>query len=460
VSVSPTGNDEQNVIVWMDHRALEQTARINEGRHAVLRYVGGTISPEMESPKLSWLRENLPDCWKRARRFFDLADFLTYRATGDETRSLCTTVCKWTYQGHLQPKIPGSVGSWDDTYWQSIGLGDLVSEGYRRVGTRIRPMGEPIAQGLTKSAAADFALNPGTPVAVSIIDAHAGGVGLLGARFPEGGEVDFEKRLALIGGTSGCHMAVSKEPRFVDGVWGPFYSAMVPGFWLTEGGQSATGALIDHIIFSHVWSRELEQDAKKRGITVYEILAEVLDELAAGTEFPAQLTKKLHVQPDFHGNRSPRANPNARGMISGLRLSDSLEDLALLYLATVQAVAHGTRHILDVMTESGFEIGTVLTTGGGSKNPIFLREHADITGRKIVLPKEPEAVLLGSAMLAAVAAGDCATVTDAMTKMSSAHTVIQPCQGAAARYHDAKHEVFLRMYEDQLQYNALMNRQS
>ena len=102
----------------------------------------------------------------------------------------------------------------------------------------------------------------------------------------------------------------------------------------------------------------------------------------------------------------------------------------------------------------------MLTTGGGSKNPIFLREHADITGRKIVLPKEPEAVLLGSAMLAAVAAGDCATVTDAMTKMSSAHTVIQPCQGAAARYHDAKHEVFLRMYEDQLQYNALMNRQS
>ena len=328
VSVSPTGNDEQNVVVWMDHRALEQTARINDGGHAVLRYVGGIISPEMESPKLSWLRENLPDSWKRARRFFDLADFLTYRATGDETRSLCTTVCKWTYQGHLEPTISGSVGSWDDTYWQSIGLSELASESYRRIGTRIRPMGEPIGQGLTESAAADFGLNPGTPVAVSIIDAHAGGIGMLGARLTEGGEVELEKRLALIGGTSSCHMAVSKEPRFVDGVWGPFYSAMIPGLWLTEGGQSATGALIDHIIFSHVRSRELELDAKQRGITVYEILAEVLEKLAAGTEFPAGLTKELHVQPDFHGNRSPRANPHARGMISGLRLSDSLEDLA------------------------------------------------------------------------------------------------------------------------------------
>lgn len=458
VSVSPTGNDEQNVIVWMDHRAMAQTARINQEGHPVLRYVGGMISPEMESPKLSWLRENLPDCWKRTRRFFDLADFLTYRATGDETRSLCTTVCKWTYQGHLDPMLPSSVGRWDDTYWQSIGLGELASEGYRRIGTHIRPMGEAVGQGLLPSAAADFGLVSATPVAVSIIDAHAGGVGVLGAVSGDGDEVDIERRLALIGGTSSCHMAVSKEPRFVNGVWGPFYSAMVPGLWLTEGGQSATGALIDHIIFSHVRSRELESDAQQRGMSVYEILAEVLDKLAAGKEFPAGLTRELHVLPDFHGNRSPRANPNARGMISGLRLSDSLEDLALLYLATVQAVAHGTRHILDAMTQGGYQIETVLTTGGGSKNPIFLREHADITGRKIVLPGEPEAVLLGSAMLGAVAAGDCSTVVEAMTKMSAAGEIIEPRRGSVSDYHDAKHEVFLRMYDDQIRYNTLMDR--
>ena len=76
VSVSPTGEDKQNISrFWMDHRALEQTARTTDGGHAVLRDVGGMISPEMESPKLIWLRENLPDCWNRARRFFDLADF-------------------------------------------------------------------------------------------------------------------------------------------------------------------------------------------------------------------------------------------------------------------------------------------------------------------------------------------------------------------------------------------------
>jgi ribulose kinase len=46
-------------------------------------------------------------------------------------------------------------------------------------------------------------------------------------------------------------MAVSKVPIFTPGVWGPYYSAMVPGMWLNEGGQSATGKLIDHVIDSH-----------------------------------------------------------------------------------------------------------------------------------------------------------------------------------------------------------------
>ena len=58
-------------------------------------------------------------------------------------------------------------------------------------------------------------------------------------------------RVALIGGTSSCHMAVSPEPRFVPGVWGPYFSAMVPGWWLNEGGQSATGALLDHVVGTH-----------------------------------------------------------------------------------------------------------------------------------------------------------------------------------------------------------------
>ncbi len=458
VSVSPTGQDEQNVVVWMDHRAVEQAQRINATGHHVLRYVGGTISPEMQLPKLLWLKENLPDTWRRAALFFDLPDFLTYRATGDDTRSLCTTVCKWTYLGHESPARSDAIGCWDDSFFRGIGLADLVEEGYQRIGTRVRPMGEPVADGLTETAARELGLNPGTPVGVAIIDAHAGGLGVLGAPL-EGIQHDpesIETRLALVGGTSSCHMAVSRAPRFVNGVWGPYFAAMIPGMWLTEGGQSATGALIDHVIFSHVRAADLQEEAAAANRTVYEVLNDRLEALARNVDFPARLTRDLHVLPYFHGNRSPRADPTLRGAVSGLKLSNTIDDLALLYLSTIQAIAHGTRHIIDTLNGCGYAIDTIMICGGGTKNPVFLREHADIIGSPVVLPREPEAVLLGSAVLGAVAAGDCGSVMEAMSNMSVADRIITPAYGVVGKYQAAKHAVFLRMYEDHIAYRSLI----
>lgn len=450
VSVSPTGKDAQNVIVWMDHRATEQAARINAFGHEVLRYVGGVISPEMQTPKLLWLCESHASAWQRAKRFFDLPDFLAWRATGADVRSLCTTVCKWTYLGHE--------GGFREDYFRQIGLGALADEGWARIGTRVRPMGERVG-GLSATAAEELGLTPGTPVGVSIIDAHAGGLGLLGIPL-DGLTPDaeaLERRVALIGGTSSCHMAVSREPKFVPGIWGPYYSAMIPGLWLTEGGQSATGALIDHVVHSHARGAELTAEASRQGTSVYALLNARLEALAAGRAFPAELTRELHVLPDHHGNRSPRADPTLRGMVSGLKLTDSVDSLALLYLATIQAIAHGTRHILDTMNAHGYRIDTLIACGGDSKNPVFLREHADVTGCRIALPQEPEAVLLGSAILGAVAAGHFSSVLDAMAAMSRAGSVLAPAGGAVAAFHQQKHAVFQRMHADQLVYRELMH---
>ncbi|MEI9938954.1 MAG: FGGY-family carbohydrate kinase [Pseudomonadota bacterium] len=453
VTVSPSGIREQNVIVWMDHRALEQAAAINQTQHEVLRYVGGSISPEMETPKLLWLKQHLPESFARAARFFDLPDFLSYRATGNDSRSHCTTVCKWTYLGHENK----GRGAWSRSFFEQIGLAELLEDDARRIGSQVKPLGECVGL-LSERSAHELGLVAGVPVGVSVIDAHAGGIGLLGGALPgESLEINFETRLALIGGTSSCHMAVSKEARWVNGVWGPYYSAMIPGMWLTEGGQSATGALIDHVLEGHARYAEIRALARARSITVYALLNERLDELARidANAAPGTLTRDLHVLPDHHGNRSPRADPSLRGMVSGLRLSASVDTLALEYLATVQAIAHGTRHIIDTMNAHGYLINTVIATGGDSKNPIFLREHADATGARILLPKEPEAVLLGSAMLAASAADRFPSVVEAMRQMSAISSVIEP-NPAAREFHDKKQRVFLRMHDDQLAYRREM----
>jgi ribulose kinase len=88
---------------------------------------------------------------------------------------------------------------------------------------------------------------------------------------------------------------------------------------------------------------------------------------------------------------------------------------------------------------------------------VFLREHADATGCRVVLPKEPEAVLLGSAMLGAVASGARASIEEAMRTMSASDRVVPPTGGETARYFDAKYAVFLRMHDDQLAYRTAMS---
>lgn len=78
---------KRNVVSWQDHRAVKEAAEINSLHHPVLRCVGGALSPEMQPPKLLWLKRHLhDDCWERAGHFFDLADYLSYRAAGSSSR--------------------------------------------------------------------------------------------------------------------------------------------------------------------------------------------------------------------------------------------------------------------------------------------------------------------------------------------------------------------------------------
>ena len=95
VAVGPDfQNTNQNIILWMDHRAIEETEQINATGDKCLKYVGGQMSVEMEIPKIKWLKNHLPNNKFDECKFFDLADYLTFKASGKETRSFCSTVCK------------------------------------------------------------------------------------------------------------------------------------------------------------------------------------------------------------------------------------------------------------------------------------------------------------------------------------------------------------------------------
>jgi FGGY-family pentulose kinase len=124
------GND-RNVILWLDHRPVEETDKINATNHNLLRYVGGKMSIEMEMPKVLWLKNHMPKELFDRCRFYDLTDALTHIATGNDDRSFCSVVCK---QGFVPVGVDGSVKGWQEDFLKEIGLEDLCEDNFKRLG--------------------------------------------------------------------------------------------------------------------------------------------------------------------------------------------------------------------------------------------------------------------------------------------------------------------------------------
>ena len=427
LTVSPSGDPQRNIIVWMDHRAVQQAERINATGHPVLRYVGGVISPEMETPKLLWLKENLPDTYANAWQFLDLADFLTWRATGDLARSACTVTCKWTYLAHEN--------RWDPDYFHRIGLNELADEDFARIGQNVVAPGTALGRGLSEQAAGDLGLRPGTAVAAGLIDAHAGGIGTVGVQGSP------QSNLAYVFGTSSCTMTSTDEPVFVPGVWGPYYQAMVPGMWLNEGGQSAAGAAMDQLLSFHPAVAEAEKAAQDAGQSLPVWLAERAAAAVASPSAAIDLAGGLHVVPEFMGNRAPFGDPHARAIIAGLGMERDIDNLVALYIAGLSGIGYGLRQIIEAQDRAGASVERIVISGGAGQLPLVRQLIADAAGKPLVSVRAEEPVLAGSAILGAVASGVYATMPEAMQSMSSKSSEYIPAARTAA-LHQRRYEAF------------------
>jgi FGGY-family pentulose kinase/HAD superfamily hydrolase (TIGR01509 family) len=434
LGVSTSGGDRWDTIVWLDHRALAEADLCTATGHAVLDHVGGVMSPEMQTPKLMWVKRNLPEIWARAGAIFDLVDFLTWKASGSNLRSQCALACKWTYLAHEEP-------AWRRDFFAAVGLDDMLDRGAlpRQASLAGRDLGP-----LTEEAAASLGLTTACRVGAGLVDAYAGALGALAGFVADRATID--RHLALIAGTSSCVMAMSPEPRSFAGVWGPYFGVTLPDLWMCEGGQSATGALLDHLIRWHAAGGEPDAAMHQR------IAARIIALRAAEG---LDLAGRLHVLPDFHGNRSPLADPHAVGVVSGLTLDATFDSLCKLYWRTCVGIALGVRHILDALNERGFVIDTLHVTGGHTRNPLLMELYADATGCTVVEPQAADAVLLGTAMVAATAAGLYPDLAAACAAMQQGGAARQPNPAARERF-DRDYRVFLEMHRQRRELDALV----
>lgn len=173
-------------------------------------------------------------------------------------------------------------------------LRSRIGKSVLRPGVRIGSLATSVARemGLVLPESAPPVLDS-VAIASSLIDAHAGVISML-AFSSQGSlsEIDpYENVLCMISGTSTCHMVLNRTHAATRGVWGPYWEAIIPGYYLREAGQSATGRLIEHVITDHSSQVSPNMNETIRG----------LNQLLSSKKF--NFRTPLIVSPTFHGNR-------------------------------------------------------------------------------------------------------------------------------------------------------------
>jgi len=389
-------------LLWMDQRALREADEISATGEPILRYVSGRVSPEWMLPKALWLKRNEPQTYEQADRIVECTDWMMFRLTGEWTLSLNHVAVKWNY---ARPD-----GGWPASLLSDVDLVDLLE----KWPSRIVALGQGEAT-LSRVAAAELGLPAGIPVAQGGIDAY---LGMLGLGATQDGDV------AVIVGSSTCHLAQSREGVFGSGAAGCYPDATVEGLYTLEAGQTATGSILDW--YRRHFARGQELAAEARGVHVFQVLDEQAAAVPPGSE-------GLVVRDDWQGNRSPYKNPQARGAIAGLSLAHGPGHI---FRAIYEATACGTRHILEDASAHGLKVERIFVGGGGAKSFLWLQIHADILKKPVHLARESEACALGSAMAAAVAAGVYRDFDEAARAMVAIEKRVEPDPANAAVYDD------------------------
>ena len=268
-------------------------------------------------------------------------------------------------------------------------------------------------------------------------------------------------RLAAVAGTSTCHIAMSPKPNFVKGVWGPYRDVLIPDYWLAEGGQSATGELLKHVLETHPAFQQVLSIAESYNMNIYDYLNEHLKDMKAKQDAPtiSYLGRHFFFYGDLFGNRSPVADPRMTGSVIGLSSDKSQDGLALYYYATMEFIALQTHQIIDTMNKSGHQIKSIFMSGSQCQNAVLMSLMASACDMPVLIPQYVHAAVAhGAAMLGAKAAsadkeGRTEPLWDIMDRMSKPGRAVVPTTDPHERaLLKVKYKVFLEQCESQQGY--------
>jgi ribulose kinase len=248
----------------------------------------GPVSAEWSPSKSLWLKEDERDSYRQAEYLVEYTDWLSWKLTG-RSANINTAAIRAYYDR--------DEGGWPTSFYEEIGLGDVLEKLPREV----LDLGVPV-EGPAKGAAEELGLRPGTPVAQGGANAFVAQIGL-GVVQPG--------RMALITGSSHVLIGQTDHATSGEGFFGAYTDAVVPGQYTVEGGQVSTGSVLKW--FKDRFCGDVVREAEAKGVNPYNLLNEQARALPPGSE-------GLILCDYWQGNRTPYTDPDARGIIWGRSL--------------------------------------------------------------------------------------------------------------------------------------------
>lgn len=435
-------NPNAMFILWKDHTAVRESAEINQlaktwGGVDYTKYEGGVYSSEWFWAKILHILRVDEQVRRAAHSWVEVCDWIPAVLTGTTNPKLLKrSRCAAGHKAMWHPEWGGLPSE------EFLTMLDPLLQGVReRLFTHTYTSDERAGE-LTEEWAQRLGLPAGIAVAVGAFDAHMGAVG---------GGIK-EHALVKIMGTSTCDVMVASKDTLGDalvaGICGQVDGSVIPGMIGLEAGQSAFGdvyAWLRDILF---WSwealgPELGLSEETLALVRSRILAKLTEEAAKvdpGTTTVVALDW-------LNGRRTPYADQELKGALVGLTLGT---DAPRLFRALVEATAFGSKAIVERFAEEGVEIKEVIAQGGiPGKNQFVMQVTADVLGMPIKVVRSEQAVALGAAMFAAVAAGHYASVHEAQEAMGSGYSKIYtPNPESTKRYQE--------LYQNYLQIGELL----
>ncbi|MGI5183544.1 FGGY-family carbohydrate kinase [Dactylosporangium sp. CA-152071] len=342
------------ILYGVDTRATAQIARLTHelgGAAAIRAQTGSALSTQSVGPKLSWLAEHEPDVWARARRLFMPASWLGWNLTGayyldQHSASQCT------------PMYDAASQDWHQR-WAAPLAGPLT----------LPPLVWPadVIGTVSADAAAQTGLAAGTPVIAGTIDAWSEAVSVGAQQLGD---------LMLMYGTTMFLVHTTALHNTSPVLWGT--TGAFPGTRNLAAGMATSGAITSwlHDLFGAPGHPQLLAEAHESGVGA----------------------RGLLMLPYFAGERTPIADPDARGVIAGLTTAHTRGDL---YRAALEATAFGVRHNIEAFEHAGARIDRIVAVGGGTRGGLWPQIVSDVTGRRQLVPEKTIGASYGAAYLAA-----------------------------------------------------------